>query len=415
MLPSHSLDLSVDQVNTPATSDSVGSPFRTLLLPNAKRLLLTTTVWSVLMALYSRIMEAQGVAAPDQYGLWVYLSGNLGGGLIVFAMSMSGWYIAARHLWLRSEAARRRYAMEGMYALLPWRVALPLLTVLCLMGSAMSYGIWAEMVARTQEWPTLREQMNLGSNLAITLLYSTGVFSIDFFRVRAHMLRIRAETAQRLHVEAQLQRLQAQMEPHMLFNTLANLHALIETHPDKAQDMLAHLIDYLRATLSASRAAVAPLRDEMARVQDYLALMKIRMGRRLHVHTNVPADLLDIAVPPMLIQPLVENAIKHGLDPLPGGGSLHITVERDHDMLKICVRDDGQGLEKAGTTPSKSGFGLQCVQARLQTCYGLNARLMLASSLTEPGQAPAPTGTVATLFLPMQMPATSGISTLFTP
>jgi len=418
MLPPPSLDLPPHQAPPLSeASEATLNPLRTLLIPNARRIFITMVVWSVLMALYSRLMEEQGIEAARQYGLWLYLSGNLGGGLIVFIVSMVGWYTVASRLWLRSKAARLRHATEGMYALLPWKVFLPLMIGLSLMGSTVTYAIWAALMERTQEWATMRQQMNLGGNLLITLLYSTGIFSIDFFRVRAAMLHIRVETAQRLHVEAQLQRLQAQMEPHMLFNTLANLHALIETQPGKAQDMLSHLIDYLRATLSASRTGSAPLRDEMARVQDYLALMQIRMGERLRIITDVPADLREVMLPPMLIQPLVENAIKHGLDPLPGGGTLHILVKRERDMLEITVRDDGQGLDAARATPSNSGFGLSCVQARLQACYGLEARLILEPGSQGPGQGAAHLrpGTVAILRLPMQMPALPATSPLITP
>ena len=415
MPPHPSLGLTPDTARPSIAHDAIGDPLHILLIPNARRVLITTVIWSILMALYSRLMETQGVATPDQYGLWLYLSGNLGGGLIVLCVAMGGWYIPASRLWRRSEAARQRYATEGMYALLPWQLALPLVTALALVGGVLTFAIWADWMSHRQEWGVLRKQMNLGSNLIITLLYSIGVFSIDFFRVRAKMLHIRAEAVQRLNVEAQLQRLQAQMEPHMLFNTLANLHALIETHPVKAQDMLAHLIDYLRATLSASRTGAVPLRDEMARVQDYLALMQIRMGDRLHVLTEVPASLLDVALPPLLIQPLVENAIQHGLDPLPVGGTLRIAVEQHQDMLQISVHDNGQGLDRARATPSKSGFGLQCVQARLQTCYGPDARLVLTPAPTAHALPPTHTGTVATLFLPMRMPATATMAPGFTP
>ena len=394
-------------------SDAQGNTLRILLVPNARRLLITLVLWSCLVSLYSRVMEMQGVETPHQFGLGMYLSANLSGGLIVWTVTTSGWYLVASRLWRRSAAARERYAMEGMYALLPLKIFLPLLLGLSLLGSALSFEIWFATMDWTQSSSAvLRKQVSLGSSTVITLLYCLGIYSIDYFRVRANMLRIRAETAQRLNVEAQLQRLQAQMEPHMLFNTLANLHALIETQPAKAQDMLAHLIDYLRATLSASRTGSVTLRDEMARVQDYLALMQIRMGERLLVVMDVPAALHEMRLPPMLIQPLVENAIKHGLDPLPEGGTLHILIKQDGDKLEITVRDDGQGLDATRTKPSDSGFGLSCIQARLQTCYGHDARLIM-----EPGSQgsmlPRP-GTVAILRLPLQMPDLPPTSPVFT-
>jgi LytS/YehU family sensor histidine kinase len=171
--------------------------------------------------------------------------------------------------------------------------------------------------------------------------------------------------------------------------------------------MLAHLIDYLRATLSASRAGTLPLREEMARVRDYLGLMQIRMGQRLHVSMDVPPDLHEMNVPPMLVQPLVENAIKHGLDPMPDGGALRVTARRDGPVLEIVVRDNGRGLlaeiplqptvpphdERTGAP--QGGFGLDCIRARLQTAFGEHASLSLT---TLPTQA----GTIATLRMPCQ-------------
>jgi two-component sensor histidine kinase len=416
MLPHPLLDLPPPAPTTSkaGTAAADGNMYDILIKPNAKRLFLTVTLWSCLVALYSRVMESQGIDDSLQYGLWAYLSANLGGGLIVSTLTMSGWYVVASKVWRRSEAARNRYAQEGMYALLPWQVFLPLMLGLSVIGSALSYGCWITIMTWANAWtPVLQKNMNWASSAVLTLLHYTGIFTIDFFRVRANMLRIRAETAQRLNVEAQLQRLQAQMEPHMLFNTLANLHALIETQPAKAQDMLAHLIDYLRATLSASRTGAVSLRDEMARVQDYLALMQIRMGDRLLVVMDVPTALHEVQLPPMLIQPLVENAIKHGLDPLPEGGTLHILTKQDGDKLEITVRDDGQGLDASRAKPSDSGFGLNCIQARLQTCYGNDARLIL-----EPGSQgatlPKP-GTVAILRLPIHMLNLPGTSPVLTP
>jgi len=152
--------------------------------------------------------------------------------------------------------------------------------------------------------------------------------------------------------------------------------------------------------LSASRTGAVSLRDEIARVQDYLALMQIRMGDRLRIVMDVPTALHEVKLPPMLIQPLVENAIKHGLDPLPEGGTLHILIKQERDKLEVTVRDDGQGLDASRAKPSDSGFGLSCIQARLQASYGNDAQLIL-----EPGSTLRKPGTVAVLCLPVQMPA----------
>jgi sensor histidine kinase YesM len=185
----------------------------------------------------------------------------------------------------------------------------------------------------------------------------------------------------------------------MLFNTLSNLHALIETHPGRAQDMLAHLIDFLRATLGATRGGAFTLGDEMRLVRDYLALMQIRMGTRLQVDIAVPEAVLGQAWPPMLLQPLVENAIRHGLDPLPDGGKLQVRVSVDRHVLCVEVQDDGVGLPaaelaaKADGADSGSSFGLNNVRERLHTTFGDTASLSL--------KAAQPRGTVVTLRIPL--------------
>ena len=190
----------------------------------------------------------------------------------------------------------------------------------------------------------------------------------------------------------------------MLFNTLSNLHALIDTQPAAAQDMLAHLIDYLRATLSASRVGSLALKDDMAQVPDYLALMQVRMGDRLKVRMDMAPEVRDVPLPPMLVQPLIENAIKHGLDPLPEGGELHIRAFRENDLLTLQVRDTGRGWASASDAPPHPGhgFGLSCIRERLMASYGGAASLHVASAPAS-GE-PASRGTTVTLRLPLRHP-----------
>jgi len=192
--------------------------------------------------------------------------------------------------------------------------------------------------------------------------------------------------AQRAHVAAsaheatiaRLDMLQSQLEPHMLFNTLANLRALIAADPARAQEMLDHLIAFLRATLAASRQSEHPLSDEFARLDDYLALMRVRMGDRLRATTTLPPELATLHVPPLLLQPLVENAIKHGLEPQRGAGQLQVDARVDGTTLVLRVADTGRGLEAAAAAKARepaapahaSGFGLAQVRERLQTLYG---------------------------------------------
>ncbi|MEO7335468.1 MAG: histidine kinase [Caldimonas sp.] len=201
-------------------------------------------------------------------------------------------------------------------------------------------------------------------------------------------------TAQRDATEAQLKLLESQLEPHMLFNTLANLRALIGIDPPRAQAMLDQLVAYLRATLSASRAPTHALSAEFARLSDYLDLMQVRMGDRLRTRFDLPAELSALPVPPLLLQPLVENAIKHGLEPHVGGGRIEVSARRTGDALQLRVRDTGAGL--SGTAAADgTRFGLTHVRERLSTLYGDAATLDLA---------PAPEGedgTVATIKIPL--------------
>ena len=159
----------------------------------------------------------------------------------------------------------------------------------------------------------------------------------------------------------------------MLFNTLANLRALIGTEPARATVMLDHLIDYLRATLSASRAIRHSLADEFDRLQDYLALMQVRMGSRLAYTLDLPPELATQAVPTLLLQPLVENAIKHGLEPKIEGGSVAVSARREGENIVLDVTDNGVGLEDG------TGFGLAQVRERLQATYGSQAAIYLGA------------------------------------
>ena len=224
-----------------------------------------------------------------------------------------------------------------------------------------------------------------------------GFVATWFFVSRAHLeaSRTRAAQAERLAAEQRLRLLASQLEPHMLFNTLANLRALIGIDPARAQAMLDRLIPFLRATLAASRASTQPLADEFARIADYLELMQIRMGARLQAHLELPPELAACAVPSLLLQPLVENAIKHGLEPHVAGGRIGVRAAREGSTLVLRVRDTGAGLV-AGAPPPGSGFGLQQVRERLAALHGDGASLVLEPAPDAEG------GTLATLRLPLQ-------------
>jgi signal transduction histidine kinase len=185
--------------------------------------------------------------------------------------------------------------------------------------------------------------------------------------------REKGQELERQATEARLKLLESQLEPHMLFNTLANLRALIATDPSRAIGMLDRLNDYLRATLSASRATTHTLEQEFARLRDYLELMAVRMGPRLQYTLDLPEALRNQHMPALLLQPLVENAIAHGLEPKVEGGSVAVHASRTGNTITLDVVDTGMGLDTTAlphTATPERGYGLSHVRERLQTLYG---------------------------------------------
>jgi sensor histidine kinase YesM len=232
----------------------------------------------------------------------------------------------------------------------------------------------------------------------VLMSLSAGAFGAYYFTSREMLARARLaeEEAQRQATEARLRLLESQLEPHMLFNTLANLRALIGTDPVRAVTMLDRLNDFLRATLKASRADATAghhtLADEFARLRDYLELMAVRMGPRLRYTLELPETLSHQSVPPLLLQPLVENCIRHGLEPNVDGGEVRVVARQGASGLELEVSDTGVGCE----AEPAAGFGLSQVRERLTTAYPGQARLHWHSA---PGA-----GTRALLTLPLHTP-----------
>jgi LytS/YehU family sensor histidine kinase len=191
----------------------------------------------------------------------------------------------------------------------------------------------------------------------------------------------KAETAQRQAAESQLKLLQTQLEPHMLFNTLANLRVLIGSNPVAATEMLDRLNAYLRATLSASRATTQTLETEFERLRDYLELIAVRMGPRLQYSLELSPELARLPVPTLLLQPLVENAIRHGLEPKIEGGRITVRARQALGQLTLEVQDSGIGLPGGRTVTE--GFGLTQVRERLASAYGGAATLDLHADETQ--------------------------------
>jgi len=203
------------------------------------------------------------------------------------------------------------------------------------------------------------------------------------------------ESMQRQLSEARMQTMQAQVEPHFLFNTLASVEHLIETDPPRASAMQRTLIQYLRAVLPQIRDnnLVTNLGREVDMVNAYLDLLKMRMEERLTVNVQVPSGLRSAAFPPMMLQSMVENAIKHGLECKPAGGHLDVIAEVADSRLRVTVSDDGVGF---GVVPSKgTGLGLSNIRDRLALLHGKAAHLHIAAN--------SPSGVVATIEVPYQL------------
>jgi hypothetical protein len=214
-----------------------------------------------------------------------------------------------------------------------------------------------------------RNPLSLSTPIIITAI--SGTVINFYFYAHSHALHLKrgAQEAQQQATEARLRLLESQLEPHMLFNTLANLRVLIGSDPARAQAMLDHLNAYLRATLSATRSGGGQhtLAKEFERLQDYLELMAVRMGSRLHYTLDLPDDLRTLPLPALLLQPLVENSIRHGLEPQVQGGSIAVRASRTGNLVSLEVSDTGTGFPQDAAQPN--GFGVAHVHERLASTY----------------------------------------------
>lgn len=240
-----------------------------------------------------------------------------------------------------------------------------------------------------------------GSHEAQSLLLGLvfGAIAAGFFWLRERNAslehELQARELARLEAEkqglaAQLRLLQAQIEPHFLFNSLANVAALIEADPKLAAGLLDALIRYLRTSLVRARAEGGSLGDEVALLTAYLDVLKIRMGERLSYVFDIAPELMAREFPPMLLQPLVENAIRHGLEPKLGKGRITISGKLQDGSLQLTVADDGVGLAPSGG----NGLGLANIRDRLKALYGTSGSLAIR------GEVGA--GVTATLLIPLR-------------
>jgi hypothetical protein len=241
-------------------------------------------------------------------------------------------------------------------------------------------------------------RMGLGAGLILIfiplfILLVVSKFFIDRSRASQRLAEMKRKEADYHRMsqqvtEAKLSALQAQVEPHFLYNTLASVQALTEVDPAQANAMTGHLIQYLRNALPKMRESVSTVGQEIELVRAYLNILQMRMGKRLAFEIAVPAELMDAPFPPLMLPSLVENAIKHGLEPQREGGMVTITAHAEGERLRLVVADTGRGF--ADTLGS--GVGLTNIRERLAALYGDAASLMLVAN--------TPHGVVATIEVP---------------
>jgi LytS/YehU family sensor histidine kinase len=190
---------------------------------------------------------------------------------------------------------------------------------------------------------------------------------------------LRAARLEAALATAQLQALQAQLHPHFLFNTLNAIASLIPEDAAAAEEMVEALSELLRAALQDGGAREIPLRRELDLADQYVRIQQLRFHDRLRVHRDVDPDTLDALVPPLLLQPLVENAIRHGIGSRPEGGIVTLRAHRENGWLLLAVEDDGRGLPAGTAVASGNGVGLTNARARLERLHGTSAQLELAN------------------------------------
>jgi len=219
--------------------------------------------------------------------------------------------------------------------------------------------------------------------LLMTYLFLIGVAYALAYRRESEARALNASQLETRLIEAQLQSLQRQLHPHFLFNTLNTISGLIRTDPDGADKMIDRLGDLLRMTLHKSNIQEVPLKEELDVLQKYVEIEQTRFGSRLNVEMHVPPEVLDAQVPSLLLQPLVENAIRHGIAPNARPGWIGIDAAREDDELVLQIRDSGDGLPPDRLMALNRGVGLDNTRSRLEHLY--HARYSFTFSNLERG------------------------------
>lgn len=332
-------------------------------------------------ALSLRAVEVLSPQNPVELGLLYYYVWLECVGFCSLLVTACPVLLVARRGWRRMPDALQSVKQNGVYGSLP--VGTKWLLLLTTAGGMLLSAWLAQqlfIVIQASPWGQahLAQTYPLFKLSLFNAAYGTLMaYVYESFQDRAAVAEARERMAQKLSAEAQLKLLRSQLDPHMLFNTLSNLYELIDESPEQARAMLLHLIGFLRSTLQGSRATEHALNEEFKLAGDYLSLMQIRMGDRLRATMDLPETLRETVVPAMLLQPLIENAIKHGLEPRKQGGELLVVASEQADSLVLQISNSGSRPHTPDMTDDGSGFGLQYVKDRLLALYGDRAHFEL--------------------------------------
>jgi signal transduction histidine kinase len=250
----------------------------------------------------------------------------------------------------------------------------------------------ADLISEVAQDPTHGWRVLAGGLMVAVFATSFFIFywRAEAYRADLQSERRRAAEALQAETSAKLALLQAQIEPHFLFNTLANAQSVIESDPRTAKSILEHLNQYLRVSLGRTRRSSGTLAEEISLIDALLAIATLRLGDRLRYSIAVPGDLKEAQLPPLLLQPLVENALKHGIEPSLSGGEIRVQARREEDSLCLRVTDTGVGMN----TSAPEGVGLENVRGRLARLYGDRGRLAIFRH--------EPRGVVAEIRMPLE-------------
>jgi len=269
---------------------------------------------------------------------------------------------------------RLRPRLQACAGALRWALLVPTLLTLSVAGTLLACGVITVLGLRPQElyWTCFRHDLSVNALITLTIgismsLYETQRRRLDAVTLALHERELEHERARKMALEARLAALEARLQPHFMFNTLNAISALIEEDPAQAERTVERLAALLRFSLDATERGLVPLAHELKIVADYLEIERTRFGERLSYVLDVPADAAACEVPPLAVQTLVENSVKHAIAPRPQGGRIRVEADVAGAQLLVRVWDDGPGFTTAAIRP---GHGLDNVQGRLAARNG---------------------------------------------